>query len=178
MGENVRDSTWELVDVTVGGTPADFLEGVSTLGSVYLAIRRRRSSSRLDHISDITIVYMGESVPDDFEVIEKSLSGESFFENGSCIPRTRLAIRRASASDSAIVNGIPFIDDIGVINVTQNEVEPEGFQVVDRYVQQPKSWKGDNMKIAYHKREPLGLCDLKYESSTLDRFPLEVTLQN
>jgi hypothetical protein len=129
---------------------------------------------RLDHICDISVVYAGESVPEGFEAIEKSISGESFFDNGSSIPRTRLAVRRADASHSMLIEGNPLVDDICIINRSLGEFEPEDYVIVDRCLQQPKFWGGDNMVIAYHKRDALGLCDLKYESATLDRFPQEV----
>jgi hypothetical protein len=173
-GEHVRDASWEMIELSIDKTSADCLCGVPVLGSVYVAVQRRRSSLRMDHISDIAVVYMGEPVPEGYEVIDKSISGESFFENGSSVPRTRLAVRRASSSNSTIILGEPLIDDICIINRSLNEFEPEDYVVVDRCLQSPKTWAGDDMLIAYHKREPLGLCDLKYESATLDRFPHDV----
>ena len=172
----MRDSSWELIELTIDKTSADCLNGVHALGSVYIAVQRRRSSMRIDHICDIVVVYVGENVPESYEVIEKSISGEGFFENGSSIPRTRLAVRRADGSKSMIIKGMPLIDDIVVINRSLKEYEPEDYVIIDRCLQQPKTWGGDSMILAYHKREALGLCDLKYESATLDRFPQQVSL--
>lgn len=175
MGENVRDSSWELIELTIDKTAADCLSGVHALGSVYIAVQRRSSSKRIDHICDIVVVYMGENIPTGYEAIEKSISGEAFFENGSSIPRTRLAVRRADANHSMLIEGMPLIDDIVIINRSLGEFEPEDYVVIDRCLQQPKTWSGDSMILAFHKREPLGLCNLKYESATLDRFPQHVS---
>lgn len=176
MGEHIRDSSWELIELTIDKTSADCLNGVLALGTVYIAVQRRRSSMRMDHICDLVVVYMGENVPEGYEVIEKSISGEAFLENGSGVPRTRLAVRRANGSHSVLIEGMPLIDDIVIINRSLNEFEPEDYVIIDRCLQQPKTWSGYNMILAYHKREPLGLCDLKYEAATLDRFPHEVSL--
>mmetsp|Transcript_393 Transcript_393/g.943 ORF Transcript_393/g.943 Transcript_393/m.943 type:complete len:105 (-) Transcript_393:17-331(-) len=45
-GENVPDPSWELLELTIDKTSADCLQGVPELGSVYIAVQRRRSSRR------------------------------------------------------------------------------------------------------------------------------------
>lgn len=164
-----------MIELTIDKTSADCLLGVPALGSVFIAVQRRKHSNRIDHISDIAVVYMGENVPDGYVVIEKSVSGETFFDNGSSVPRTRLAVRRAEDNQSMLIKGMPLIDDICIINRSLHEFEPDDYVVIDRCLQSPKTWSGDSMILAYHKREALGLCDLQYESVTMGRFPKEVS---
>lgn len=92
-----------------------------------------------------------------------------------------LAVKRAHASDEQYIQGEPLVDDICLVLVNEGEEVPEGYVSLERISAQKdgsrsaKSAQGlSRIVLAYHQRPAMGLCDLSYESATLDRYPQKV----
>jgi len=165
---------WELVKYTVDGDLANCNPGDPSRGISLLAVRRRRQSKRLDHICEIIVLHRGDSVPDGYEVLSKSLSCDrvtDMFPYAS----TRLAIRRAETGGSAFIHGQPLIDDIVLADLTMGEEAPREYEVIDKPLSPKMGGSGTQhphkVVVSYHRRTPLGLCDMQYEAYTLDRYP-------
>lgn len=92
-----------------------------------------------------------------------------------------LAVKRAHASDVAFIQGQPLVDDICVVLTNEGEEVPEGYVSLDRVSTQKEAGRAaktsqtaSKLVLAYHQRPAMGLCDLSYESTTLDRYPQKV----
>ena len=93
-----------------------------------------------------------------------------------------LAIKRAQASEVTFIQGEPLVDDICLVLINEGEEVPEGYVSLERLLPQKESIRGSKTSqgltktvIAYHQRPAMGLCDLSYESATLDRYPQKVS---
>ena len=93
-----------------------------------------------------------------------------------------LAIKRAQASEVTFIQGEPLVDDICLVLINEGEEVPEGYVSLERLLPQKDSVRGSKPSqgfaktvIAYHQRPAMGLCDLSYESATLDRYPQKVS---
>ena len=86
-----------------------------------------------------------------------------------------LIFERADVSPNYFVNGIPFIDDIAIVLQSDNEEIPEDFNTIDAaYASSGLEDRQYDPILSYHKKLPMGICDLKFESGVLDRYPGEV----
>lgn len=88
-----------------------------------------------------------------------------------------LAIKRADISSVMFIRGEPLIDDVCCAALLEGEVLPEQFVELQLSTSNPpSSTSGGQLSYALgcHWRSGLGLCDLSYESATLDRYPLQV----
>jgi hypothetical protein len=121
----------------------------------------------------IEILHKSDPVPDGFEVIEKMITAEKFVElnpNSS----SRLIIKRAPINGADVfIHGTPIIDDICLVNLSHDETEPADFRTTSKCIN-AKGSLCDKILISYHQRDALGLCDIQFESSTLDRYPDKV----
>ena len=93
-----------------------------------------------------------------------------------------LAIKRAQASEVTFIQGEPLVDDICLVLINEGEEVPEGYVSLERLLPQKEFVRGSKLSqgfaktvIAYHQRPAMGLCDLSYESATLDRYPQKVS---
>lgn len=93
-----------------------------------------------------------------------------------------LAIKRAHASEVTFIQGQPLVDDICLVLVNDGEEVPEGYVSLERAPAQKDAVRAvktsqtvSRIVLAYHQRPAMGLCDLSYESTTLDRYPQKVT---
>jgi hypothetical protein len=87
---------------------------------------------------------------------------------------SRLIVRRAPTSGPDLfIHGSPIIDDICLVNLSHDETAPADFRTTNKYIN-AKGALCDKILISYHQRDPLGLCDIQFESSTLDRYPDKV----
>jgi hypothetical protein len=87
---------------------------------------------------------------------------------------SRLVIKRAVTNSDSYLHGAPIIDDICLVNISQEESEPDGFRTTSKFIN-PKGWSlGDKILISFHQRDPLGICDIQFESMTIDRYPDQV----
>jgi len=122
-----------------------------------------------------------------FEVIYSSISGilDGDFSltlqdgNKPSFPHTFwLAVKRAPAeSPSNYIRGVPFIDDLCLIIESKSEEVPEKYKVTNRPAHRGSSSsyeyvQSHAVRICWHQRPAIGICDLQYESATLDRYPL------
>lgn len=93
-----------------------------------------------------------------------------------------LAIKRVHASETMFIQGQPLVDDICVVLMNEGEEVPEGYVSLERIPAVKESNRtakpsqtSSRIILAYHQRPAMGLCDLSYESATLDRYPQKVT---
>lgn len=96
-----------------------------------------------------------------------------------------LAIKRAHASEIMFIQGQPLVDDICLVLMNEGEEVPEGYVSLERIPAAKESSRNakasqtsSRIVLAYHQRPAMGLCDLSYESTTLDRYPQKVTFLN
>jgi hypothetical protein len=85
------------------------------------------------------------------------------------------AVKRSSVNPEANLLGYSIIDDICFIFESEGEEEPmdEAYIILDKCLLK-KSQTSHKIYLGYHERRPQGLCDIKYESATLDRYPEKV----
>ena len=171
-GEALPDDTWQLLEFSVGGHPANCNSGDESRGCPYLAIQRRQHSHRLDHIISLCILQKNEAAPEGYDAIEYSISGEYAADINASAVCTKLAIKRCRPSNTHFILGQPYIDNLVLVFVNRDESTPEGYISLDRNINRGSS--GDKAFLAYHQRPPLGICDLRYECVTLDRYPQQV----
>jgi hypothetical protein len=131
------------------------------------------SLSTLNSSQQIKIIKVGDVIPAGFELLERTISNEMPGYMGDI---GTIAIKRATTSDVMFVQGEPFVDDICFVLLCEGEEVPEGYVSLERHT--PSS-KGppvlvDGKTLAFHQRPAMGLCDLAYESVTLDRYPEQV----
>lgn len=81
-----------------------------------------------------------------------------------------LGVEYAPITSESLVHGHRLIDDIMIIGTPTSDESSPGYSVVDKNLN--KNAKGSKLFLAYHHRGPMGLCDLRYECDTLDRYPL------
>jgi hypothetical protein len=104
------------------------------------------------------------------------ITAEKFVESNPN-SSSRLVIKRAATSpENLYLHGTPIIDDICLVNVSQEEIEPDGFRTTSKFINPKGSTSYDQILISFHQRDPLGICDIQFESLTIDRYPDQVTL--
>jgi hypothetical protein len=117
-------------------------------------------------------------IPFGFELIERSITKQypADLENVGA-----LAIKRATASEVMFIEGEPLVDDVCLILSNDGEEVPEGYVSLERISNVKESLRSSKASqtavkivLAYHQRPAMGLCDLSYESATLDRYPQKV----
>lgn len=168
-GESLPDDTWQLLEFSVGGHPANCNSGDESRGCPYLAIQRRQQSGRLDHIIAITVLQKNEAVPEGFDAIEYSISGDYAADINAGAVCTKIALKRCRPSNNHFILGQPMVDNVVMVFPSRDESAPEGYVRLDRNLNRGSS--GEKTILAYHERQPLGICDLRYECVTLDRYP-------
>ena len=169
-GEVLPDESWEIVQDTIDGNPANLNSGDLARGLAHIAIKRRANSKRTDHIVEVSLVKRGEEIPEGFEIVQTSVSGNFPGDINTATSSSFLAYKRANNGLREYFVGTPFVDDICVVIESQGEDAPEGYVVLDNYANSGPPY-GDTVRIAYRNCVPLGLCDLRYESATLERYP-------
>ena len=171
-GEALPDDSWEVLNDTIDGSPANLNSGDLERGLCHITVRRRAKSKRLDHIVEIQLIPRGTEIPDGFEVIQTSVSGLFPADINTATMASVLIYKRSDYGLREYFIGSSFIDDISVVLENNGEEAPEGYIILDNYANSGPP-NGNVVRIAYRKCIPLGLCDLKYESVTLDRYPKE-----
>ena len=153
----------------------------------HLAVRRRRCSGKVSHITGIMHVMPGQHVPAGYELITNSISGHYSAYMSEYFGY--IAVTRSTGSALEYLRGKAFIEDIQVVVFVQGEDIPERYMEVEHVVETkslsstmaaamtgaklPKEVDLNVVAIAYRLTEPVGLCDLHYEAATLDRYPQE-----
>ncbi len=105
-------------------------------------------------------------------MLQTSVSGLFPADINTAAAASVLIYKRADHGLTEYFVGSKFIDDICVVFEGNGEEAPEEYVLLKNYANSG-SPPGDRVRIAYRTCVPLGLCDLKYESTTLDRYPLE-----
>lgn len=126
----------------------------------------------------IRLVQPGEPTPVGFELLRNSISGA---ESSQLRQLGYLAIKRADTSSVMFIQGEPMIDDICCLMRPGTAEElPTGYVMVEKTAYPNNATAAaaaagqPYFALGYHVRSPVGLCDLRYESATLDRYPAQV----
>ena len=80
-------------------------------------------------------------------------------------------IKRSPYGFREYFKGTSFIDDICIVIENNGEEIPGDYVAIEKPANKGPPY-GDVVRVAYRLCVPLGICDLKYESATLDRYPL------
>lgn len=115
-------------------------------------------------IPQLKILEGNEVVPKGFEVLRppEETSAAKSDANG-LLSTGSLVIRRADTSTVMFIEGEPMVDDLYIKAPADERLEGY-FELHSQ----------SGLSILYRFHQPLGLCDLSYASSTLDRYPLQV----
>jgi hypothetical protein len=186
----IDDLDWELVKYTVEGGLGNCHAGDPSKGIAYFAVRRRCVSKRLDHITEvlflclfsllsslqqILVLHRNDPLPDDFEIILKSLHPEGLDSNSQS--SSRIAVKRASLTPQALIHGVPIIDDICLVNSSAGETPPDEYIYLDKPLDTATlsqlRLSMEKIHLIYRHRPAMGLCDLPFEATTLDRYPMQ-----
>lgn len=124
------------------------------------------------------MVLPNEAIPEGYELISATLHGN---DAPSLLGRGFLVIKRANTSSVRHLHSDTIIDDIQFLKKVANEELPERFHEISILPasQQSNHLTGRNAaecSLVMHRRPGLGLCNLVYESATIDRYPKEVKL--
>ena len=124
----------------------------------------------------IKLILPNEPIPEGYELISSAHSGN---EAPSLLSRGFLVIKRADTSSVRHLHANEIIDDIQFLKKSANEQLPERFQEISvlPWMQENYHLHGRNAaeySIVLHRRAGLGLCNLVYESATIDRYPKQV----
>ena len=89
-------------------------------------------------------------------------------------------MKRASTSDLRLLHSDPIIDDISFMKKSANEQLPEMFLEIEilpasQQNHHLNSRNAADVSVVVHTSTGLGLCDLVYESATIDRYPKKVS---
>ena len=104
------DGQWSIIDKSVEG---------KELTAPHLAVRRRKHSGKVSHITGIMHVMPGQQVPSGYELITHSLSGQySAYVNEYL---GYIAVTRSTGSAVEFLRGKPFIEDVQVVVLVQGE---------------------------------------------------------
>jgi len=137
----------------------------------YIAFRKRSFSHRLDHICQIKYVAPGEVVPAGFELLRSTASGKG---SGYIKPYGFLAIKRAPVDSSIVISGHDILFDIAITRSSLKEGIPENYHPIEREHTGTMSFSTIDTVVSIRKLAPMGICDLGYSASPLDRYPLKV----
>lgn len=156
---------WTVLSTSLGDNPLPF---------PHIAIKRRKQTHRLDHICDLHVFPQGESLPPGFELLQAGNSG--VFNGGTLAAFGNVAFKRAPLATEQYARGSESIDDIALINLTVGDSIddiPLGFKVVQSSCKSLEGGKTEVLKysIAFNSRPAVGLCNLRFVSTTLDRYP-------
>lgn len=165
IGEELPDEeSWTFLTETNGGHPTE---------PPFIAFRRRVYSNRLDHICQVKFVAPGEVVPPHFELLRSTASGKG---SGYIKPHGYLAIKRAPVNEDYAISGKELLFDICIVRASLKEQIPEHyFQIEKDSVGAIAAFSSHDTIVAIRKLPAMGICDLGYAASPLDRYPLKVS---
>ena len=88
-------------------------------------------------------------------------------------------MKRANTSSVRYLHSDDIIDDIQLLKKSAHEELPERFSEISvlPWTQQNHHLLGRSaadVSVVMHRRAGLGLCNLVYESATIDRYPKQV----
>ena len=114
----------------------------------------------------------GEVVPQGYELLRTIASGKS---SGYIKPHGYLAIKRATVDENFALNGQEMIFDICVIKTTMKDDIPDQFFPIEKdSVGAIAAFSTHDTLFVMRKLPPMGVLDLGYAASTIDRYPLQV----
>jgi hypothetical protein len=145
-----------------------------------LLVKRRGSSGRPDHITDLVLVYKSVSkIPEGYTAITKTVTGKHDASlNRGTYSSLVLCYTRASNWDAeqAVYNAEPTIAELLVINRSSkspanNEAHVPANATVLKHDCNRGSMRGHHVNLGYVKAVATGLCDIPYEPVSIDRYP-------
>lgn len=111
-------------------------------------------------------------VPPGFELLRSTASGKS---SGYIRPYGFLAIKRAPMTSDIYVVGHEMLFDICVVKSSQKEAMPDYYYPIEKdSTGTISAFTSHDSILAVRKLPAMGICDLGYAASTLDRYPSKV----
>ena len=178
---SLHDEGWELIDILGRDNLIDSEHDTEDLMTTLpkLAIKRRKYSGHPTHIVDIEVIQRGQSARKGFLVLTRSLSGAQIADLSGDPKNERdiashilIAVKRCSNDVENFIKGRPIIDNICFINASQEEF-PDGHVVIETNVNKNNLGTKEEVFLCFRRQSPIGICDMSYECSTLDRYPRE-----
>jgi len=153
----------------------DVNRGINSHIHTAIAVKRRRRDGRPDHITDIRLVTSRSSVPEGFDPISKTVSNKfdaNLSRGGNLYSHTYLAVRRNSewSEENRLYSVPPTISTLFTVDKTAGEIAPEGCVLLSRNLNHG-AMMGHNIFLGFFEEARTGLCDVPYESFTVDRYP-------
>jgi hypothetical protein len=121
------------------------------------------------------VLEKGDAIPEGFYPITNPITWETHAD-GSTTAHRRIVIKRAPDDDYVFSHGHAFVDDVCVVNLSEEETAPEEYRTIDQLMggNSRGSSVGDKVMLSYHHRPALGICNIPFEAATLDRYPRQV----
>lgn len=114
----------------------------------------------------------GEVVPQGFELLRTIASGKG---PGYIKPHGYLAIKRATVDQNFALQGQELIFDICVLKTSMREEAPEHFYPIEKdSVGAMTAFSSQDTLFVMRTLPPMGILDMGYAASTLDRYPHKV----
>jgi hypothetical protein len=120
----------------------------------------------------IVFLAPGEAIPAGYEILKASVSGTA---SGYFKPCGYIAFKRAQARVDNFLKGDPLILYLTIMKKSSKDELPENYCAIDRAYGNFNQFSGSNdLVFAMLPWNPIGLCDLAYLPSMLDRYPIKV----
>ena len=120
-----------------------------------------------------------DEIPKGYDLVFSPLAG---LESSSILCRGYLIIKRAIYSPMRLLRADPIVDDISLLKRSAHEELPEGYEEVDIIGGSVRDREGTfsgrnavDINVVFHLRPGVGLCNLSFESSVIDRYPPSVS---
>jgi hypothetical protein len=114
------------------------------------------------------LVLEGAVIPKGFALITYSVTGKLAYLN----PIGFLAVRRSPNNTLQLINGLPSIDQLNVVLEAERDDVPENVHFTEVISQpSPQPVPDFGVSIAYRPQPAVGIGNLSYECSTIDRYP-------
>ncbi len=114
-------------------------------------------------------------IPSGFELLRSTASGKV---SGYIKPYGYLSIKRATVNKEFAMNGNDLLFDICIVRNSLKEDVPEHYYPIEKdSVGGIAAYSSQDTHFVIRKLPAMGVCDLGYAASTLDRYPLQVNHQ-
>lgn len=111
-------------------------------------------------------------IPEGYSLTHTSISGTHSGDLNVGGTQTFIATQRVNDLEDALINGSTIIDDICIFYAPKGGEElPDDYFIIDKNLN--RGLRGNKLFFGYHQRSPMGLCDMRYEYNTLDRYPVQ-----
>lgn len=138
----------------------------------YICFRRRKHNRVPSYITEVKLVRKGlETLPEGFELIEKTVGGASGDIGKDGFQQVYLAVRRALVNEAAVCfSAPPMLADLRLCNDKKGCATPMEYTVLPRVLNK-LGLPAEDIYLAFRHGPSAGLCDIPYAAHSLDWFP-------